>query len=1107
MAEPWPAAFQTDAPAVARAEIRVLGTLRARRADGSLVDPRLWRTGKTADLVRLLAVRSREAVPVDTLLDALWPDVDERRGRASLRTAAAQIRRVLGQDSLERRLGGLALSDVWVDAVAFAALAREARRLAATGARARLVSVTREAEALYLGEFRAHNDSAEWAMTERETLASIYRILLMDAADAAVELGWMRDAVDFATRALAVDPCSERASRALMQGYAGVGETSRALREYERCRVALAEELGADPSPETRAIHLQLLADPAVPTDTPFVGRDAVAQQLRSVLEKSLRDRRPTLVMVVGRPGSGKSRLVREALHDLPARVIAPVVTVGDQPLDVVAQVSRALGSAPSSGTDGLARCIAGSEPVVLVLAGAETVSAASLSHLDTVMSGTRGGVSVVVESPAGGPERTLADLSGTDLRHREHRFFQLQLQPMRAPEVAQLARVLLASDIPAELLGVLIEVSEGLPGRVIDTVRNWMRSGRLAATAQGLVLLPDGGQQQLEHSGHQMLAPLLDQLGEGEILTLQMMAVLDRPATPAMVSPLLTDAGGPASLDPVNRAFDVLVDLSVLTAEPSGYAFRDPLLADAVRSWLRPSVRQQLHRRIAERAELPAEPRIDHWLKAGEPVVARDAAMRTAAEAIAGGRYEDARGQLLQASSLGVTVDVPPRDRVALFERLGDVCARLRLADEARAAYEVAVSVSRAQGLPDLARVTAKADQAGGPEGSQDPSPATAAAPPEPGALDVQPDPTGCMMIGPEFEGDLREKLEEADLHNDPRPKALARLLLASALLSRRDFQGSRACTQEALEPAVGPELRARAVVVYWLPDVLLGKAAAAEGPLQHARDLLSGSDDAALARCLAALAVSTAHDLGRPDADQLLRAAIADEALMADPCWSWIPIRVAAERRAVDLAQLAEQRSLLGPSAPTTRLARDLARATLRVAQNQVSEAVDLLRSVITAGTATGSTLLQPEAIARLIALEAETDLDGAKEHFELLDWAAGGDHRFPRENCLRMLARAAVRAATGQMDAAALAAANAADVAEEGALPFLSAQAHHARAGYLAAAGRWSESRLAQAAATRCHRAAGVPDLRSLEWRGAMELGTAEPRPDPERNVTTT
>ena len=87
-------------------EIRLLGSLRVRRGDSSVVDASEWRTGKTLDLLRLLALDADQPVRIDSLLEKLWPDVDEARGRASLRTAASQIRRTLRTDCVARRLVG-----------------------------------------------------------------------------------------------------------------------------------------------------------------------------------------------------------------------------------------------------------------------------------------------------------------------------------------------------------------------------------------------------------------------------------------------------------------------------------------------------------------------------------------------------------------------------------------------------------------------------------------------------------------------------------------------------------------------------------------------------------------------------------------------------------------------------------------------------------------------------------------------------------------------------------------------------------------------------------------------------------------------------------------
>jgi DNA-binding SARP family transcriptional activator len=225
-------------------EIRLFGSLRVRRADGTEVEPHEWSTGKTADLLRLLAVSGGKPVPVDTILEALWPRVDRTRGSASLRTALCQIRRVLRADCITRHYEGMSLGPALVDVATFARLAGDCRKLAGQARWADLVALAQEAEALYVGDLGAHDPSVDLLDAQRTALREVRLQLLLDAADASVTLQRYDDGVDFARRAIGIDSFSERAYRALIRSHAGAGEIHRAMEAYDRCRAALAEELG-----------------------------------------------------------------------------------------------------------------------------------------------------------------------------------------------------------------------------------------------------------------------------------------------------------------------------------------------------------------------------------------------------------------------------------------------------------------------------------------------------------------------------------------------------------------------------------------------------------------------------------------------------------------------------------------------------------------------------------------------------------------------------------------------------------------------------------------------------------------------------------------------
>jgi DNA-binding SARP family transcriptional activator len=66
-------------------------------------------------------------------------------------------------------------------------------------------------------------------------------------------------AVDVAKELVAIHPYRETGYQLLMRAHAAAGNRAEALWVYERCRKLISEELGVDPSVETRAVYLEVL--------------------------------------------------------------------------------------------------------------------------------------------------------------------------------------------------------------------------------------------------------------------------------------------------------------------------------------------------------------------------------------------------------------------------------------------------------------------------------------------------------------------------------------------------------------------------------------------------------------------------------------------------------------------------------------------------------------------------------------------------------------------------------------------------------------------------------------------------------------------------------
>ena len=290
---------------------------------------------KARDLLRLLAVRRRHIVHIDAIVDVLWASAP-REPANSVATLVSRLRAALGPGVVTGDRQGYRLgADVRVDLDVAAARLAEARlRLEHEPAMARIAA----AAALELVSAGGAAEPAEWAApveTERTALLGEARLI---GAEAALRLAEPRLALELANAAIAGDPYDEAAYRLVMRAHADLGAPARAVATYERLREVLAEELGIDPSAETRDLHVAMLREvPSSPrrfTAPPGHGlAGAPGHGLAGASGHGLAGRddelgrltahwgsagagRPALVLLVGEAGIGKTTLSR-ALMDV----------------------------------------------------------------------------------------------------------------------------------------------------------------------------------------------------------------------------------------------------------------------------------------------------------------------------------------------------------------------------------------------------------------------------------------------------------------------------------------------------------------------------------------------------------------------------------------------------------------------------------------------------------------------------------------------------------------------------------------------------------------------------------------------------------------------
>ncbi|MCR6489104.1 tetratricopeptide repeat protein [Amycolatopsis sp. OK19-0408] len=251
-------------------EFRLLGTVEA-YFGGRVLD--IGPVRQRCVLVALL-VDANEVVRADQLVHRVWGDRPPLRGKETLRTYLARLRRALAVDpgiEIGRRSGGyvLTIDPLAVDLHRFRDLVGRAR----DGGGAELLEAAR---GLWRGEVFAGLDTP-WITTVRAAVEAELVAVDLELIDARLERGAHRDLLPELTSLAAARPWDERVAGQLMLALYRSGRQADALEHYQGIRARLADELGADPSPPLRRLHQQVLAnDPAL--DQP--GAQRVPRQL-----------------------------------------------------------------------------------------------------------------------------------------------------------------------------------------------------------------------------------------------------------------------------------------------------------------------------------------------------------------------------------------------------------------------------------------------------------------------------------------------------------------------------------------------------------------------------------------------------------------------------------------------------------------------------------------------------------------------------------------------------------------------------------------------------------------------------------------------------------
>jgi DNA-binding SARP family transcriptional activator len=171
-------------------------------------------------------------------------------------------------------------------------------------------------------------DFERWLAQRRDDLARRYAAAVEAEAAAREGASDARGALALHLQLVAHDPLQESHYAGAMRLLYLLGDRSRALELYDRCRTTLQRELGLQPLPETEALAERIraaeriapLATQAVAAGLaqlapPFVGRSEEMARLVEAAGSAV------VTLIVGEPGVGKTRLADEFTRERPERL------------------------------------------------------------------------------------------------------------------------------------------------------------------------------------------------------------------------------------------------------------------------------------------------------------------------------------------------------------------------------------------------------------------------------------------------------------------------------------------------------------------------------------------------------------------------------------------------------------------------------------------------------------------------------------------------------------------------------------------------------------------------------------------------------------------
>jgi DNA-binding SARP family transcriptional activator/tetratricopeptide (TPR) repeat protein len=638
------------------------------------------RSSRTVALVAFLAVHAGLPQSRQRIATLFWPDSTDEQSLTNLRRELHHLRHALGgEPSLVVTSKDLCWRDTEtcrVDVRAFDSEREAAFAAVATSDGEEVLAHATAALKYYQGELLPGGYD-DWLLDARSELERQYVDLCDLICETRARMGDLSGAVEAARRRIHLRPLEEVGYRRLMELLGDLGDRAGAVSTYHHCASVLERELGVEPDPATRTSLNLLLARAGPPSTVEQAGRSGLAaarlvgrSKEFGILQAAWRAAtagRPSLALVRGDAGAGKTRLVTEvaeaarlqgavvastqcfgtsgrlALSPVADWLRAPAVQSGMATLDPVwrAEVDRLVPSGkargePGAGSramvdawqrhrffEGLARAlIAVDRPMLLVLDNLQWCDQETLAFLTFCLGLTTDApVMVAATLRNDNHDQGPALVDWTARMRATGMLTDIALSPLELADTAQLAEAISGRSLTDNDADLLQATTGGFPLYVVEAARSTVDLGGSPFPVGDLTAVLRSRLEPLTAAARDV-AGLAAAVGRNFTLD------------------LLTEASD-LDTDSVVRAVDELWRRRIVLETGDGYDFSHDLLRETAYAQVSPPKRWLLHRRVAQGLEL---------LHADDP----DAVSAQLAEQYArGGRGERAVGHYRRAADV----------------------------------------------------------------------------------------------------------------------------------------------------------------------------------------------------------------------------------------------------------------------------------------------------------------------------------------------------------------------------------------------------------------------------------------------------------------------